>query len=293
MFSITLFTDVSFLAFPEVVLRCQEMYFELCPRERLRFYADENMRKHRPVGPKAFSMLESSLLDPQDKDGIVALELKDGEHAQDVPKHLFKVYGRDRDRRGNPEQLANSLCMAFAPEDGLARAHDMAALVRRIARIFPYRSGCAGFGYLCSRYSSEIGESFAWQESMRHPPLDIVRSLQVRHAVANNAVKTVNWITLVCDEFLRELGGPTNIEQSLEAPIEWTRLGAGVLFQLGASPGLIVRTRGETAPDYHRLHMLLRPLIERAREQSPWFATGSSDDQAERTDDWFRRFDRA
>ncbi|UYI13437.1 MULTISPECIES: type VI immunity family protein [Myxococcus] len=281
------------MAIPEVLLRCQEMYFELCPRERLRFYADENMRKHRPVGPKTFGMLESSLRNPQDKDGIVALELKDGEHALDAPKHLFKVYGRDRDRRGDPDQLANSLCMTFAPEDGLARVRDMAALVRRIAEIFPYRSGCAGFGYQVSRYSSEVGESFAWQKSMRHPQMDIVRSLQDRHAVANNAGKTVNWLTLVCDELLRELGSPKNVEQTLEAPIEWTHLGAGVLFQLGASPGFIDRTRGETAPDYHRLHRLLRPLIERAREQSPWFATGSSDDQAERTDDWFRRFDRA
>lgn len=291
VFSVNLFTNVSFMAMPDALLRCQEMFFELCPRQMLRFYATENMRKHRPVNSKVFGMLELWLKNPQAKEDIVALELKDGEDVLDAPKHSFKVYGRDRNARGKPDELANTLTFAFPPEFGVERADDMFELTRRLAEVFPYQSGCAGFAYQCSRYSPELGETFAWQKSMRYPEIDIVRSPQDRHAVEQNALKTIGWLTLVSDAFLNELGGAKAVEKMLGAGIDRIRVGGGLIFRIGAAPTLSDRNRGESAPDYKKLYIALRPLIERAREQSPWFATGS-DDQDDQTEAWFRRFER-
>jgi|GEM_PF-1739474 hypothetical protein len=291
VFSISLFTNISFLAIMDAVLRCQEMFFEFCPREALRFYATENMRKHRPVNAKVFGMLELWLKNPQTKEEVVALELKDGYDVLDAPKYLFKLYGRDKNARGRPDQLANILSFAFPPEFGIDRADEMYDLTRRLAEVFPYQSGCAGFAFQCSRYSPELGEAFAWQKSMRYPEIDIVRSPQDRHAVEQNAVKTVGWLTLVCDAFLTELGGAKAIEKSLGDDIDRIKSGGGLMFRIGSEPTLSDRNRGESVPAYEKLYLALRPLIERAREQSTWFSTGSID-QDEQTEFWFRRFEK-
>lgn len=292
VFSINLFTDVSFIAMSDALLRCQEMFFEVCPREALRFYATENMRKHRPINGKVFGMLELWLKNPQIKDEIVALELKDGDDVLDAPKHLFKVYGRDKNARGKPDELANTLTFAFPPEFGVERADEMFELTRRLAEVFPYQSGSAGFAFQCSRYAPELGETFAWQKSMRHPEIDIVRLPQDRHAVEHNAIKTIGWLTLVCDAFLEQLGGVRAVEKKVGASIDRIRVGGGLMFRIGTTPTVSDRNRGEIALDYRDLHLALHPLIERAREQSPWFATGS-DDQDDQTDAWFRRFEKS
>lgn len=291
VFSISLFTDVSFLAIPDVVLRCQEMFFEFCPREALRYYATENMRKHRPVNAKVFGMLELWLKNPQTKDEVLALELKDGADVLDAPKYLFQLYGRDKNSRGKPDEMANALVFAFPPEYGIERSEEMLDLTRRLAEVFPYQSGSAGFAFQCSRYSPELGEAFAWQKSMRHPEADIVRLPQDRHAVELNALKTIGWLTLVCVPFLDELGGAKAIEKKLGGAIQSSRVGSGQLYRIGPAPTLSDRNRGESAPDYKKLYLALRELIERAREQSPWFATGS-EDQDEQTESWFRRFEK-
>lgn len=291
VFSISMFTDVSFQVIAERVLRCQELFFEFCPREALRFYATENMRKHRAVNAKVFGMLDLWLRNPDSKDDVVALELKDGEHELDAPKYLFKVFGREKGAFGTPNELANSLSLCFPPEFGIERAEEMFELTRRLAEVFPYQSGCAGFAYQCSRYSPELGESFAWQRSMRYPEIDIIRSVHDRHAVERNAVKTVSWLTLVCDTFLAELGGAKAIERSLGADVDRIKAGGGLIFRIGPVPTISDRNRGETSPPYTKLYFALRPLIEKAREQSPWFSTGC-DNQDDQTESWYRRFER-
>lgn len=290
VFSISLFTDISFLAMPDAMRHCQALFFEFCPAGQLRFYATENMRKHRPVNAKVFGMLDLWLKNPQTKDEVIALEIKDGDDVLDAPKLMFKLYGRDRNARGKPDEMANAMVFAFPPEWGVERSEEMFDLVRRLGEVFPYQSGTAGFAFQCSRYTPEPGEAHAWQRSMRHPEIDIVRLPQDRHAVELNALKTVGWLTLVCDAFLEELGGATAVRKKLGSNVQVTRVGGGQLLRIGPVPTLSDRNRGEDAADYRKVFTALRPLIERARNQSPWFATGS-EDQDDQTESWFYRFE--
>ncbi|MCL4738695.1 MAG: DUF3396 domain-containing protein [Burkholderiaceae bacterium] len=290
-FSINLFAETSFLAIPDAVLRCQELFLQLGPRDKLRFYATENMRKHRPVNAKVFGMLELWLRAPQPKDDIVALELKDGDDVRDAPKYMFNVFSRETGAGGEPSSLANTLNLAFPPEFGTRRADEVFELTRRLAEIIPYQCGSAGFAFHCSRYSPEIGEAFAWQKSMRHPEVDIVRPVQDRHAVERNAVKTVGWLTLVSDALLDELGGASAVKSKLGNGIDVVKAGGGRIFRIGPAPALCDRNRGESASGYRALHVALRPLIERAGKQSPWFKTGG-EDRDEQTEAWFQRFEK-
>jgi hypothetical protein len=291
-FSINLFTNRVLSEVAQAVLDCQDLFFQFCPRESIRFYATETMRKHKKVDQKVFGMLELWMKNPQARGQLMTLELKDGDTMLDAPKYLFKVIGNEKGSRGHEAHVANSITLSFPPEFGIERSDEMLDLMQRLCSALPCQSGQAGFAFQCSRYESQTGETFAWKKSLRHPELDIVRIPQDCHAVEHNAVKTVAWLTMVCDEFLDELGGAKGVEKKLAADTERIRVPGGVIYRLGEAPAITDRNKGDKTPsDYKKLYQALRPLIERAIDQSQWFDTGS-DDEDDQTEAWYRRFEK-
>jgi len=290
-FSISLFTGATFADIPQAVLCCQELFFEFCPQERIRFYATENMRKHRTVNKKVFGMLDLWSKNLNTRGDFIALELKDGDMEQDTPKYLFNFVTAEKGSSSFEAKSANSIVMAFPPEFGIDRSEEMYGLMRRLLEVLPCTSASAGFGFLCSRYSPRLGETFAWQKSMRHPEIDIVRVVEDTRAAGQNALKTVSWLTMVCDAFVTELGGIKAVEKNLGSRIAKFPLQGGMLFRIGEAPTISDRNRGESVPDYKSLHMALHPLIERAREEAMWFSSGKAEEEGEQCDAWFRRFE--
>ena len=289
-FSINLFTNVLLTDIPDVVLHCQKMFFELCPQERIKFYATENMRKHRPVTKRVFGMLETWFRNPESKTEYIVLELKDGDSFQCAPKYLFKVIGNEKDSIGYSENLPNLISFAFPPVFGVERGNEMLDLVTKICDMFPFQSGSAGYAFQCSRYTPQLGESFAWKKSMRYPEIDIVRLPQDIHAVGQNAIKTVGWLTFVNSDFLKKLGGITKIKESVGSDTRVFKTKNGYIFKIGDLPVISDRNRGESSPDYQKLYQNFKPLIDIASQQSLWFDTGGRD-EGEQTEAWYRRLE--
>lgn len=290
-FSISLFTGATFAEMPHAPARCLELFLALCPPQNLRYYATENMRKHRAINKKVLDMPALWASQPETKTEYVSLELKDGDSELDAPKYLFKFASAEKGSPPHEAGDANSVTMTFPPSFGLANAQQMQDLLLRLLSELRCTCATAGFAFQCSRYSPRLGETFAWQKSMRHPEVDIVRIPQDHGAVQSNALKTVSWLTMVCDRFVQELGGAAVVTKGLGKGIVHGPVPGGLLLRIGDLPTITDRNRGETTPDYKRLHMALRPLVERAREQAMWFST-DSDDQDQQTEDWFRRFEK-
>ena len=289
-FSISLFTNVLLTDIPEAVLRCQEIFFEFCPKELIKFYATDTMRKHRPVTKKVFGMLDVWMQNPETKTDYITLELKDGDMLG-APKHLFKVVGCQKGSRGYKEKLANSLCFAFPPEYGVDRPGEMLTLVKTLCAIIPVHSGTAGFAFHCSRYVPQEAEAYAWQKSIRHPEIDIVRLPQDIHAVGQNAVKTIGWLTIADDDFVKTLGGIASIKKRLGSSADVLRTAGRYILQIGDAPTISDRNRGQAVPAYTTVYRVFEPLIDLAREQSQWFDTGG-DDEDDQTEAWYRRFEK-
>jgi hypothetical protein len=289
-FSITLFTDRVLSDIPAATLRCQEIFLKRCPQDALRFYATENMRRHRPVTKKTLTILPARLETPSAKPEYIVLELKDGERPEDAPKHFFKVVGSEKGSIGYKEHLANAVCLAFPPGTVLEDTDRMLQMVVDLCEEFPFQSGNAGFAFHCSRYEAEPAESHAVSTSMRYPEIDIVRLPKDIHAVAQNAVKTIGWITLVGENFIDQLGGIAAVQRRLGRKTSCTRVNSGYLVRIGDKPTLSDRNRNERCPDYTLLYEALKPLIDVAADQSQWFVLGGSN-RDEQTRAWYRRFE--
>lgn len=106
-FGVTLYTDQVFSKIPDVILFCYKKFLELCPRENLKFYATENMKKHKPVNKTAFNLLNTWMKSGAPSREYISLELKDGHVYQDVPEYKFKLTGNEEGSLGYLGKNAN------------------------------------------------------------------------------------------------------------------------------------------------------------------------------------------
>jgi hypothetical protein len=286
-FGINLYTDELFSKNGDKVTRCLEEFLKLCPRENLRFYATTNMRVHKPTTARTFGMLSAWLRPGAPPMDYIDLELKDGNAYQDAPRFKFAVSAGEKGSVRFKGKHANILSLAFPAEWGIDRPADMLSFVIKIASIFPFQSGLAGFAFECSRYRKEESQTHAWQESMRHRGVDIVRLPTDAKAVGHDALKGVGWLTLLGAPILERLGGLGRLRRSLGDAIQFIDLPNGVILKAGAAPASGDRNRDERLPLYAKVYDAISPLVETASKRSMSF--NLVEDFVERTEAWFAR----
>lgn len=252
-FGITLLTDRSFLKCAKGVLACYQRFLTLCPRERLRWWADENSSVHKPIKKTTFDWLPTWLGPKASTREFISLELTDGERPQDPAKFGFKVHSDERGEDGDDEMRV--LHMSFPAPWAFTRPNDLAALVRDVAAAFPYTCGSAGLIFECSRYLEEDAHKHAWAKALEHPGLDIFASALLED-VGKDAVAGVNWITLVSDRVVKRLGGAALLTSAIGDAVHVERAGVGIMIRAGDRPAV----DGEA---YRPVYRALAPLIER------------------------------
>lgn len=164
----------------------------------------------------------------------------------------------------------------------------MVSLVAELANVFPFTSGLAGFAFECSRYAKEDSETYAWQASMSHPGIDIVRLPVDAKAPGIDAVRGINWLTLVGAPIVQSLGGASRLQASLGSDIEVLDCRHGVVIKAGLRPAIGDVNRGDVLPLYRRVYRVLAAYVEVAARRSMSFHL--TDDYVERTEAWYRRF---
>jgi hypothetical protein len=291
-FGISLYTDRLFSTIPEAVLACQEKFLSLCPPAKLTFYSTENMRKHQPVNKRVLNMLETWLKPGAPPRPTYVLELRDGEHQTWAPKYHFWVYGKELLPDGTQPKQANYVAMAFPHEWGLERTEEMLQFTRSLCEIFPFSTGHAGYSFVCSRYADEESQTYAWKKCMRHRGIDIFGFVIDPLAVDHDAVKGVNWLTILDDRFVKELGGEAKVRKALPKAVETLPVKNGLLLKAGDQPQIGDTNRREFLPEYKAVYKLIKPLVERAIDRWPSLNL-AGEDFAEQTRSWIRRFDDA
>jgi len=289
-FTVTFFTDVMFSTIPDTVLGCFDRFKKFCPETRLKYYLTENMKQHKPVTPRALGMLRTWLKPGAPSREFIALELTDGEHPDAAPKFKFKVWGNEPNSLKVAED-GNYVHMAFPPEWGLERTEEMFQLVIEIAGFFPYQSGLGGFGFECTRGKRRKAETFAWARSMRYRGIDIFVHPYDTLAVGKDAIKGVNWLTVLCDPFVDRLGGRAKLRKSLPKSVELFDLPRGLLLKAGTVPRLGDTNRQELLPEYKAVYKALAPLAEPGYDRTIMFLAGDASRNYEpNTAAWQRRF---
>lgn len=99
----------------------------------------------------------------------------------------------------------------------------------------------------------------------------------------SEVVRTVNWMTFVCDQLLDKAGGASKLQRELTDPIVWHRIRDGWVIQAGPDPVAGDVNQGDNVPLYRRVARALRPI------RSTLYPLVSRDRAASAA--WYQRFD--
>ena len=287
---VELCTGVDLSSIPKQVLHIYDQFLTVCAPERLRWYATENMTKHKPITPRALEMLRGWLKPGAAARKVIDINLKDGIGFDEAPEYSFGVHGSEPGDLYH-QRDANSIRCAFPGAWAVESPKALLAFVADACAHFPYLWGQAGFVLEPSRYYREDGETAAWRLSMQHPGLDIYR-LTTTTVVGLLGVRGVNWLTMLGSEYAGRIGGFDTIRRNLPKSVGVIPAGDGVILQAGPVPRWGRVNANDLLPEYRAVYKVITPLLEPILESYPSFDL-PGEDYIEKTDAWVQRFGNA
>ena len=287
-FGITLFSNEPISEFSDGVLRAFDRYRALVGDDALRFYSTATMQKHRKVTKRALSMLSDWFGPEAPPSESYGIEFIDADVFNEAPKSRFAIFGVEGVWNAEEVEVKTaSLLRLVLPVSWGERTDEALALAEELCGMLPFQSGQAGYALEHSRYFVEAAHEFAIPKSMRHPGFDVHNQTGLEgNAVGWTRVRSVGWLTMLCDAFVAELGGPPTLEDSSVSTVP-----GGIILRAGAAPAVGDVNRKDDLPAYREVYAYIEPLAREMPEKAPWFSffrTAGSDD---RTEAWYRRFE--
>jgi hypothetical protein len=285
---IVLYTNKDLCSEPDAVLYIYEKFLAACPPGVPRWFATENMTRHKPCTVRALNMLRGWLKPDAPPRKIVNIHLTDGLQLDDASEYSFWVYGEERGEM-TYGQYANVIRCAFPGRWGLEDSDRYLAFVADACEHFPFQSGHGGLVLELSRYARSASHTAAWQLSMQHPGLDISNPITDAIAVGRDAIKGVNWLTILGSEFADRVGGSASLRSELPNSVRVILVNGGVILQAGPAPRWGHVNRRDLLPDYRAVYRIVSPLQEAIFDRYTAFSLPGGDHR-EKTKAWLRRF---
>lgn len=208
-----------------------------------------------------------------------------GEQPEAASHFMIEAFGPP-DWEREPGYLTFALPLTwFADHEG--------SLPDLVLELCGHLSPVHGYGGLGLMESFDMGVESNFQPAVyaiarRFPGLEVDRpSSHSRYL--RDAIKGVNWLTLVGEPFLPRLGGLSALEAALGADIEVKKYPGGVLIQAGPRPRMGDANDCRIPEPYRRVARALRPI--RVESVGSLHNAGTSRFTAETSDEWLRRFD--
>jgi Protein of unknown function (DUF3396) len=151
--------------------------------------------------------------------------------------------------------------------------------------------GCAGFTLVFATGMSQ-NTAYALQLLKRFPGFDTGSSVDfsIRAKATHNRIKSINWLTVLCDDIVGELGGIERLRGELGPACTLHRYAGGIVIQAGDRPQLGDTQRGDIPEVYRLVARVTRPVRFEQYKHALFEVPDGMDDLAE-TLAWVRRFD--
>lgn len=154
--------------------------------------------------------------------------------------------------------------------------------------------GTAGLSILFNEGRQGLADRLlAFPIAKRFPGLDLPEHSRwyVRmNRMRKRALRTINWLTVIDDRFVEELGGQARLAQALGDLCPIVSYRGGLVIQAGERPELGDINRGLIPQAYRRVAKVLKPIRFDAHERLLIDAPRPLD-SLEETGRWVRRFD--
>ncbi|WP_232515167.1 type VI immunity family protein [Burkholderia ambifaria] len=166
----------------------------------------------------------------------------------------------------------------------------LAAVLRWCERYRPTHGG-AGFTLIFSPGMSQ-NTKYALPLMKRFPGFDYIYGVDfsMEAGAVHDRFKCVNWLTVLGDEIVTELGGAGPMRAALEPTCKIHEYAGGVVIQAGENPQLGDATRGDIPEAYRKVARYTKPVRFEAYS-SRLFRVPDNLDKKEETLSWIRRFD--
>ncbi|WP_244102073.1 type VI immunity family protein [Burkholderia ambifaria] len=193
--------------------------------------------------------------------------------------------------RGDESEL--SYVSSYMPvcREGRPNFDGLLDAVLRWSAICRPSHGTAGFTMI---YASGMAQNtkYALPLMKRFPGFDYIHGVDFSMEAegVHNRIKCVNWLTVLGDEIVAELGGTGPMRASLEPTCKVHEYAGGVVIQAGENPQLGDSTRGDIPEAYRLVARYTKPVRFEAYS-SRLFRVPDNLDKKEETLRWIRRFD--
>jgi hypothetical protein len=268
--------------FRNEVVEAYRRFLSLVGKQGVRQYATQTMTKHKPLNPRALSMIPTWFASKAPKSESFGIELTDAVPFNAAPTTKFHLMGQEFTDAGRLES-ASIIRYVLPASWGIERAGEMLEIAKSLCELLPFRCGHAGYGFEYSKYFPRVAQEHAWAQSMRHPGIDIHDNVNDPRAVAFDGIRGVNWLTMIDDAFIKELGGSPKFKLCTTIPVK-----GGLIIKAGEAPDIGDVNRRDNLPAYREAFGYIEPITKRTFERASW--VGLLRDGGPRTERWLKRF---
>jgi hypothetical protein len=290
-FDIVMYTSHDFTQIPQDILFFYEKCLDTIPKGELRWYATENMSKHKPTSSRIMQMLPGWLKAGAAPRPIIHIHLKDGESYADAAGYSIWVWGNEPGEVSSHGRDSNVVRLSVPLAHAVDHAETLKQMVLDFAGRFPFDCGHAGFALEMTQYRLEASHRAAFRISMAHPGLDISNPITDSVALARGAMKGINWFTLVSDDMLRRIEGWLPALQH-SSNVVLHKVGTGYAIQAGELPRMDDGPQGNGLDPYRSVYRVLAPLQAPLLNRYGAFDLPGGDHR-QKTRKWLLRFGNA
>ncbi|MBU6258844.1 MAG: DUF3396 domain-containing protein [Burkholderiales bacterium] len=194
-------------------------------------------------------------------------------------------------RSGDPRLSFVSAAMPVCNDDGDLNFDTLLSAVLRWSEICQPVHGTAGF---CLIFASGMSQNttYALQLMKRYPGFHISNAVDfsAETKLVHNRIKCANWLTVLCDDLVTELGGKERMRAALEPECRIHDYPGGAVIQAGANPQLGDTWRNDIPEAYRMVARYTRPIRFEGYTDGLFRVPDGLDDVEEALS-WVRRFD--
>jgi hypothetical protein len=277
--AVTLYFKPPPSAIVEGLLSCYGDYLELCEPD-LRWFAIEPTGRYRKANAKALRIPFQRVPEDVDHGKRVSWAAFSGDHYWHAAPFQFYAFVE----KPNDESLS-WVRAAFPVEMFSSDLDRFVDLVKAFAARVPFFFGYAGlsFGQSTEIVICQRNEVYLLPVAMRFTGVEVEGEIATS-LCCKEAIKGVNWLTLLSAPFVKKLGGKEALRSGLSDGIDLHDVRTGLMIQAGSAPGLGDINAEERLPLYREVHRALSPV----RVVDHWPFHVFAEDATRR---WMRRFD--
>ncbi|MEK6774975.1 MAG: type VI immunity family protein [Bdellovibrionota bacterium] len=286
---VMLYINVPLREIRDEVIDIMELFYQLCPREAIGWYATETMKQFKPTTSRSFTLPAVWWKDGCARKNLRELMLKGGEAHDSVG--TCGIYLSSAEREHIIFKLSSNYLRFMVPADFMETgSQTFVDFVITVCNRIPFVSGHGGFVIECNQYFAEDAQGAAFPLAMRYQAVDIATRSRGPGAVQGERIKNVGWLTLIGSELLEKIGGLNPLQRNASDRLSLVQTAHGVLIRAGQKPILGDVNRREDLSAFVDAYRLVEPLHNGIKELFAPFKLAGDADEVDATQRWLFRF---